>query len=341
MSFSHLSRAVLSSGLILITCASQAFAIDKIKVSFAAFSANYMPYHLAIDKGYFRDEGLDVEIVNAAGGVATPALIAGDLAFSTSGSSAISPAMRGAGLKVLLVLFDRPGFQVWTTRDEVKSLADLKGKTLGIQSRGDTFEISARIAFKSLGMDPNSVGFTPLGFGADTRMAAIRTGSLGAVMIAMDDTHKLLESGALSKSRMLADFFQTVRIPFTASATTDKLMREKPAMVKSFVRAVIKGMHYMRTYRSETVTLMMQLRNKLEKSDVSRGLSEKEYDAIVQSLTTDGTVAEAIGMADAESRAGIMNISADKIPPFSKLYDFSVANSVNKELAASGWKPAR
>jgi len=324
-----------AAGLFALSLLAPAAAQETIKVSFAALSANYSPYHIAIEKGYFREEGFDVEVIKAGGGTATPALIAGDLAFSTSGSSAVNPIIRGAGLKVILVLFDRPTYQVWTSREDIKSLADLKGKSLGIQTRGDTFEIAARIVLKQNGVDANAVGYSPLGFGSETRMAAIKTGSLHAVVLSALDANQLKNAGLLDKGRMLADLYQTVRIPYTGSATSDKMIKENPARVKGYVRAVVKGMHYMRAFKDETVDIT------IKQSKAPRDVSLDEYDQVLASMTADGTVTEQTIRDDLEVRAGLLNIAVDKLPPSEKVYDFSFVREVNKELAASGWKPTR
>jgi ABC-type nitrate/sulfonate/bicarbonate transport system substrate-binding protein len=339
MSAKQFLAALFAAFVGLLAIASDAGAAEKIRVSFAAFSSNYMPYHLAIEKGYFREEGIEIEQVDAAGGVATPALIAGDIAFSTSGSAALSPAMRGAPLKVLLVLFDRPGYQLWSGKPNISTLADLKGQTIGIQSRGDTFEIASRVAFRKAGIDPNAIGFTPLGIGADTRMAAIKTGQLGAVIVSMDDVHAMEAAGVLGNSRLILDFYEAVRIPFTASATTDALIRDKPQLVKGYTRAVVKGMRYMRTLREETIALMLDLRARKNAGFVTRERAEKEHDLTVASLTQDGIVSDEVASLDAASRADTMNIAADKIPTVNKLYDFSFARAIAQELDASGWKP--
>jgi NitT/TauT family transport system substrate-binding protein len=329
------TRSAVIAAFLAIGGASPTLAVEKIKVSFAATSSNYSPYYIAIDKGYFREEGLDVEIVSAGGGTATPALIAGDLAFSTSGSSAVNPIMRGAALKVIFVLFDRPTYQIWTTRDDIRSVADLKGKSLGIQTRGDTFEIASRIALKQAGVDPNSVGYTPLGASSDTRMAAVKTGSLPATVLSAIDMQQMKDAGALDKGRMLLDMYQTVRIPYTGSATTDRMIKEHPERVKGYVRAVVKGMHYMRAYKDDSVDMTMKY------NKATRNANSVDYDAVVVSMTKDGTVTEQTIRDDLEVRAGLLNMAEDKIPPPSKVYDFSFVEAVNKELAASGWKPAR
>jgi len=85
-------------------------------------TSSYIFFFSAIAKGYYKEEGLDLDVVEAAGGVATPALVSGDVQFSTSGSSAISAIMKGAKLKVLAVGEDRPSWQIWTTKPEMKTL---------------------------------------------------------------------------------------------------------------------------------------------------------------------------------------------------------------------------
>src|SRR6266851_6221483 len=98
-----------------------AHAADKVKVSYPTMTSSYIFFFSAISKGYYKDEGLDLDVIEAAGGVATPALVSGDVQFSTSGSSAISAIMKGAKLKVLAVGQDRPNWQLWATRPEIRT----------------------------------------------------------------------------------------------------------------------------------------------------------------------------------------------------------------------------
>lgn len=166
-------------------------------------------------------------------------------------------------------------------------------------------------------------------------MAAVKTGSLHAVVLAALDAKQLKNAGLLDKGKMLADLYQTVRIPYTGSATTDKMIKENPALVKSYVRAVVKGMHYMRAFRDETVDITIPY------NKAPRDVSLEEYDQVLLSMTQDGTVSDPTIRDDLEVRASLLNISTDKLPPTDKVYDFSFVREVNKELAASGWKPTR
>ena len=87
----------------LLLCPLAAGAAEKVRVTYPNLNGAYIFLFTAIDKGYYTQEGLDIELIESGGGTATPALVSGDVQFSTSGSSAISAIMRGARLKVLLV----------------------------------------------------------------------------------------------------------------------------------------------------------------------------------------------------------------------------------------------
>jgi ABC-type nitrate/sulfonate/bicarbonate transport system substrate-binding protein len=76
---------------------------ENITVSLVTPSAAYMDHFTAIEKGYFREQNLNVEYIRAGGGVATPALMSGELHFSTSAGLALSAALRGGPLKMRVV----------------------------------------------------------------------------------------------------------------------------------------------------------------------------------------------------------------------------------------------
>ena len=140
--------ALLGATVIATEIAGAAFAEDKVRFSVAAVTGSYMDEFVAIEKGYHRDEGLSVEMIRAGGGIATQALIAGDLQFSTSAGSALTAMLRGAEIRVVYTNIDRPGYQVWSGRPEIKSLEDLIGKKVGVTSRGDTQELSVRLLLR-------------------------------------------------------------------------------------------------------------------------------------------------------------------------------------------------
>ena len=87
--------------IVCLAIASPTAAADSIRVSYATLSAAYMDHISAMDKGYFREEGLNIEVIRAPGGVATPGLLSGQFQFSSSASSAVSAAVRGGPVKIV------------------------------------------------------------------------------------------------------------------------------------------------------------------------------------------------------------------------------------------------
>src|SRR5260221_8096383 len=170
-------------GIVAALICLPAQAADKVKVSYPTMTSSYIFFFSAITRGYYKDEGLDLDVIEAAGGVATPALVSGDVQFSTSGSSAISAIMKGAKLKVLAVGEDRPSWQIWTTKPEIKTFQDLKGLQVGILSRGDTGEVAIRYVLKKFGLPQDFVSYTPMGSSLGTRLAVVRAGSLPAAVL--------------------------------------------------------------------------------------------------------------------------------------------------------------
>src|ERR1700689_4841605 len=176
--------------------------LQKLSLTMPAIATYYAPYTIAIKKGYYAEEGLEIATSFAAGGVATPALLSGTIDVSTSPASAITAIMRGAPLKIVYTMADRSNYQLWSTQPEIVTLKDMKGKTVGIQSRGDTFEIAMRLTLQQAGLPQDWVGYTPLGVGDAARAAAIASGSLPTVIVARSDIENLLNTPALRRGHL-------------------------------------------------------------------------------------------------------------------------------------------
>src|SRR5262245_45997126 len=109
-----------------------AVAADKIKMSVSVIAGAFAMYFVGIDRGFFADEGIELEIIQPAGPQATAALISGDLGFNGSGGAAVGAILRGAPLKVIMVSNDQPPYQLWTGDDSIRQLSDFKGKRIGV-----------------------------------------------------------------------------------------------------------------------------------------------------------------------------------------------------------------
>lgn len=303
--------------------------LETLKVSYPAFSASVAPLMIAIDKGYYAEEGLKVEFTQAGGGASTPSLIAGEVPYTTSSGSAISAIVNGAPLKVIYTTEDRPGYELWTIDPNVKTLADIKGKAVGIQTRGDTNEIAMNILLKDNNMPLNSVSYIAAG-SEQNKLAALQSNQIPLVVIGASTAHTYVTSGG--KGRLLIDLKKDVQMVYTGLATSDKELQQNRDRAKRFLRATIKGRLYFKAFKDETLDILGKY------NGLDRAANEIDYDDDIPAWTSDGTVATDIEQADTAVRAQIIGVAP---PPVSTIYDYSVLNEVNQELKASGWKPAK
>lgn len=306
---------------------------EKIKVTYPNLNGSYIYFFTAIDKGYYKDEGFDLDVIESGGGTATAALVSGDVQFSTSGSSAISAIMKGAKLKVLLVGEDRPDWQVWTNKPSIKTFADLKDQQIGVVSRGDTGEIGLRYYLMKHGLPSDFVAFTPMGSSLGTRMAMVKSGALPAAVLHPADVEIMKSGGGLDHGTMLADLRQEVRSTFNGLATSDDLIKNHPDIVERFVRATRKGMIFARNNREESIARFAGYM-KTKPEDVAA-----EYDTLRTLMALDGTIDPDVQNNEIALRAQMMGLPKDKLPARDTVFDFSFAERVNKDLATKGWKP--
>ncbi len=310
-------------------------ALDKVKVTMAASSCYYAPYFVAIEKGYYASEGIEVEIIKAGGGTATPALISGQVHFSTSSTSALSAILRGAPIKVVMTLLDRPMYQLWSTKPETKTLADLEGMAVGINSRGDTMEIALRLVLEARGIDPNSIIYTPLGYGP-ARRATVASGSLPAAVISLGDVQGLKETGALAKGHMLSDIYNDVSMAYGGVAASDELLEDNPELVKSFLKATLMGMDYTRQFEKETLDIVA-----LYDEGATRTALSVAYEGVVGALTSHGAVSRAIQEQEVQIRAELIGVPQQELRALEEMFDYGIVTAAYRELEPSGWKPER
>jgi ABC-type nitrate/sulfonate/bicarbonate transport system substrate-binding protein len=122
-----------------------------------------------------------------------------------------------------------------------------------------------------------------------------------------------------------------------AFAVAEELLYGNPALAKKIVRAIVKGVRYEKAFKNETVAIV----GKYQKPVAHPHASEVEYEYFMHASTRDLTFANDLIAADLAVRADLIGLPKDKIPPIEKIYDFTLARTINAELDAAHWKPSR
>jgi NitT/TauT family transport system substrate-binding protein len=127
-----LSAFFLLSGLLT----ERAKAQEKtIRIGFPSIAFQELPLFAATKRGFFRTEGINVELVQIAGAPAVAALLSGDVDYITHNSRIIATAVRGGGVKSVFNYVAKPIYYL-VTLPEIKQAKELHGRTVGVSSFG-------------------------------------------------------------------------------------------------------------------------------------------------------------------------------------------------------------
>ncbi len=322
--------AAIVTAVTLTTTAIPAHAADKMKITVSGWFSTFSGYFLAIDKGYYAQEGIETEIIQAGGGTATPALLSGDVQYSSSASVAITAILKGGELKIVFADNDRAPYQLWTAQPAIKTLADLKGKQIAIENRGDTHELTVLETFRAEHVDPSTIVFTPLQSRA-TIIAALSSGSLAAASIITDEAERVKN---LPNAHMIADMTKIVHTINGGGVFSDAFISKNRDLAKRFMRASMKG-------RRHAIALPEDMVVSVLKRD-----SGQNHDAIMQGWvaqeplrTADGTISLDAQKEEITVRSELLNVPSEKRRTPDQTFDFSIIREANADLDKQGWKP--
>jgi ABC-type nitrate/sulfonate/bicarbonate transport system substrate-binding protein len=323
-------RKTLAWSWLLIMLASESVAAvpESIRVSYATLSAAYMDHICAMDRGYFREEGLNIEVIRAPGGVATPGLLSGQFQFSSSASSAVSAAVRGGPVKIVYTNLSRPSYTLVSIKPDITSAKDLIGKKIAINSFGDTGHLSTILYLKKMGVNPSSVLFIAVGRN-EVRFPALVSGAIDAAPLVPRDMVVLKDQ----KHFALADLGKEIQLVWNGVAVSSKLLGENPQLVERFLRGLAKGREFARRYKDETVSLI----SKRDPSPVDA--IKFDYEVTKASMTDDGSLPDDILRDEVISRAEITKVA--KPPNIAAVFDYTITRKNYAQLKATGWQPAR
>jgi NitT/TauT family transport system substrate-binding protein len=254
-------RAVASCGILalsLLAFSSPSIAQGKpekerIRIGYAARAVVHSIPYVTKEAGFFREEGLQVEIVRTAGNVAPMTLVSGDVEFSIMSAFLLLPAAVQERDLVMLAGFTRYASMYLVARPEISTANDLRGKIVGLQRPGDAYEKNARVALRHLGLDPDKdVKFLYLGSN-EVMWTSLNARRVGATMLTPPSTLFARKSG-MNFLVNLAD----LKIEYQGSSLTARrsFLKENPNVALRAVRAVVRGIHFFKTRKEETLRIL-------------------------------------------------------------------------------------
>ena len=304
----------------------KAQSLQAVNMAIPSKSFQMVIYPLAQQKGYMREEGLDMRVIFIAPTTSIQAMLGGDVHFTGAGSSALVSVARGnVPLKVVAATNDRV-LQWLVTKPDITSPKELKGKKIATTGVAAIATFMLKQVLTKHGLDGNK-DVTYLDVGQGNQLSALLGGGLDAAILSVEQRYVGLDKG------MREMFFMgnEVKNSWGTLATTDKLIKENPKMVGGFVRATLKALRYLRQDKEGTISAMTKF------AGVSRQQATRVYEDIIGTFTRNGAVDEETQRNDLQIIRQVVN--ANDTIPNAKGYDFSFALEADQQLNKMGWKP--
>ncbi len=226
---------------------------ERIRIGYAARAVVHSIPYVTKEAGFFREEGLQVEVVRTAGNVAPMTLVSGDVEFSIMSAFLLLPAAVQERDLVMLAGFTRYASMYLVARPEISTANDLRGKIVGLQRPGDAYEKNARVALRHLGLDPDKdVKFLYLGSN-EVMWTSLNARRVGATMLTPPSTLFARKSG-MNFLVNLSD----LKIEYQGSSLTARrsFLKENPNVALRAVRAIVRGIHFFKTRKEETLRIL-------------------------------------------------------------------------------------
>ena len=249
--------------------------IQKVRISISSRSNTSVSFYVAVSKGFFRDEGMDVEIIQANPRLGVMALMNGDVSFTGTFVSTVRGILSGFPLKIVVVAFKK-GVYYLIAHPSIKDIQDLKGKKLGVSSIRGSDHLVAEELLRSKGFNPAQLQPVALG---DTfvRLQSVITGAVEVTTLS--PPHDLMAQQMGGK--VLAGPPE-VGMPASGMITSDRLIKENPQFVKRGVRALLKANRLIEENRPETIRILLQWVKQTPE------IAARSYDVELKSILRDG-----------------------------------------------------
>lgn len=289
-----------------------------VRIAYVSRSILDMPYMIARERGFFREEGLEVEFIFMKAIQTVQAMLAGGVDFGTATGTAISAAVNGADVRVIFALTDKPSFDM-IARPNISGVQQMRGKKLGISAPGSLTEILARQILIAHKVPLDQVVMLPLGT-SDVTYLALKAGTIDATMLQVPQTFIAQDEG-YRKIAAGADVYRAVQGGLTA---TRAVITGRPDVVTRVLRATHKALQLIRNDRKFAVDFIRG--PFLDMGKERDKYAERVYDTALQFFLPDGSVDDKLQREMIATAA--QRIKPKEIAPPERVFDFSFAYKV-------------
>jgi NitT/TauT family transport system substrate-binding protein len=275
--------------------------LEKQKVSIAVGGKNllyYLPLTIAEQMGYFKEEGLQVEISDFAGGAKALQALVGGSADVVSGAYEHTINMQGKGQIVTVFVLQARAPQIvfgvsTKTMPNYKSIADLKGKKIGVTAPGSSTNMMANFVLAKGGLKPTDVSYIGVGTAAGA-LSALRSGQIDAISN-LDPVITMLqqkhEIKILADARTLKDTVDVFGGPMPAASlyTSEAFLKKYPNTSQALANAMVRALKWIQ--KASPSDIVKVVPESFQLGD--RALYMEAFQNMREAISLDGMIPEA------------------------------------------------
>jgi len=214
--------------------------LKKVRMGSSSTNVSFLALYTALNRGFFKDEGIDLEIVFMPANLASTAVLNGDIDYNGAVTGTIGAAVQGRPMKVLLFTVSKPLLFLMGQKN-ITDLKQLKGKKIAGSSPGGSATLLANQALKQIGLEPGKdVSVLQMSGNAASRYAVLESGVVDASLLSVPENIIAHEKG-YNELLFLGD---VVEFPQNGFGTSEKRIRENPDEVYRMVRATLRGLQF-------------------------------------------------------------------------------------------------
>lgn len=312
---------VLMGGLSLVPLVWAQARDDKIVFSIPSRSIAAIDLYVAKERGFFRDEGLDVDIVQIRGNVAVAAALSGQVQ-ATNGIGTVIRALQRTdiSLKVLTVSLKRNLFWL-VARKEITSIPQLKGKLLGTTTFGGSQHTAATRLIRKGGLDPDKDLTVVVGGDVPAQLQSLISGAIDVAALSPPTVIVAREKFGMNILGTTMDDLANLQ---NGTAVTEKMLRENRELVKRILRARAKANRYFWENERGASEVLAKYQN------VEYPVALESYKLAKPAFTSNGIPSQKEIEEFLKAEAELLKLKEPVAS--SKIFDFTAQREVNQEL---------
>jgi NitT/TauT family transport system substrate-binding protein len=250
--------------LVLALLATGAGAQNKVRINWTAVTGAQSGMFMAQQEGLFKKNGLDAELIHIpSSSRAIQTILAGEIAFSfMDGNNEAQANLKGANLVLIAGATNRMVFSLMA-RPEIKKIADLKGKKIGITRVGSSTHTSALYALGQAGLKPSDYQILPL-MEVPNIFTALVAGQIDAGVVSPPTNSRARKAGMVELMNIAKEGPEYVSV---AVGTTRSYLSANEDIARRVVRSYAEGVYLFKTNKAAALK-MIQNQLKVKDADI-------------------------------------------------------------------------